>query len=77
MENEQSQIKWYVIHVYSSYESVVKNNLEKMIEKCKPDDVIMITQCMKYAMYGVQSPQFIGLDKNYKRKSDFVDDLEL
>lgn len=25
-------IKWYVIHTYASYESVVKNNLEKMIE---------------------------------------------
>ena len=28
----ESNIKWYVIHVYSSYETVVKNNLEKMIE---------------------------------------------
>lgn len=25
-------IKWYVIHTYASYETVVKNNLEKMIE---------------------------------------------
>ena len=25
-------IKWYVIHTYASYEAVVRNNLEKMIE---------------------------------------------
>lgn len=31
MEN-QDNVRWYVIHVYSSYETVVKNNLEKMIE---------------------------------------------
>ncbi len=31
MDN-QDNVRWYVIHVYSSYESVVKNNLEKMIE---------------------------------------------
>lgn len=30
MENQD--VRWYVIHVYSSYETVVKNNLEKMIE---------------------------------------------
>ncbi len=30
MENQE--VKWYVIHVYSSYETVVKKNLEKMIE---------------------------------------------
>lgn len=31
MENQEN-VRWYVIHVYSSYESVVKNNIEKMIE---------------------------------------------
>lgn len=31
MENIDN-LKWYVIHVFSSYEAVVKNNLEKMIE---------------------------------------------
>ena len=40
MENQQSLVKWYVIHVYSSYESVVKNNLEKMIENNNLQDYI-------------------------------------
>ncbi len=29
---DSKDIKWYVIHTYSSYESVVRSNLEKMIE---------------------------------------------
>ena len=29
---DNKDIKWYVIHTYSSYESVVKSNLENMIE---------------------------------------------
>lgn len=33
-------IKWYVIHTYASYESVVKNNLEKMIENNNLQDFI-------------------------------------
>ncbi len=32
--------KWYVIHVYSSYESVVKSNLENMIENNSLQDMI-------------------------------------
>ena len=33
-------IKWYVIHTYASYETVVKNNLEKMIENNNLQDFI-------------------------------------
>jgi transcriptional antiterminator NusG len=29
---EENTAKWYVIHTYSTYESAVKTNLEKMIE---------------------------------------------
>ena len=29
---EEANAKWYVIHTYSTYESAVKTNLEKMIE---------------------------------------------
>lgn len=34
-------VRWYVIHVYSSYESVVKSNLEKMIENNNLQDYIL------------------------------------
>lgn len=37
---DNKDIMWYVIHVYSSYESVVKNNLEKMIENNSLQDYI-------------------------------------
>lgn len=45
MESENINItqktpKWYVIHVYSSYEFMVKNNLEKMIENNHLQDFI-------------------------------------
>lgn len=45
MENENTVImnkvpQWYVIHVYSSYEFMVKNNLEKMIENNHLQDFI-------------------------------------
>ena len=40
MENINNQVGWYVIHVYSSYESVVKSNLEKMIENNNLPDYI-------------------------------------
>lgn len=33
-------IKWYVIHTYAAYETVVKNNLEKMIENNNLQDFI-------------------------------------
>jgi transcriptional antiterminator NusG len=39
MEGNEN-IKWYVIHTYASYESVVKNNLEKMIENNNLQDFI-------------------------------------
>ena len=38
MDNDN--LKWYVIHVFSSYEMVVKNNLEKMIENNNLQDFI-------------------------------------
>ena len=37
---ENSKVMWYVIHVYSSYETMVKNNLEKMIENNNLQDYI-------------------------------------
>lgn len=37
---ENKDVRWYVIHVYSSYESVVKSNLEKMIENNNLQDFI-------------------------------------
>lgn len=39
MENIEN-LRWYVIHVFSSYETVVKNNLEKMIENNNLQDFI-------------------------------------
>ncbi|MDR3186683.1 MAG: transcription termination/antitermination protein NusG [Christensenellaceae bacterium] len=39
MEINES-MKWYVIHTYASYESVVKNNLEKMIENNNLQDFV-------------------------------------
>lgn len=35
-----NDVKWYVIHTYSTYESVVKSNLEKMIENNNLQDFI-------------------------------------
>lgn len=37
---DNKDVRWYVIHVYSSYESVVKSNLEKMIENNNLQDYI-------------------------------------
>lgn len=34
------QAKWYVIHTYSGYESLVKDNIEKLIENNNLGDVI-------------------------------------
>lgn len=39
MENNEN-LRWYVIHVFSSYETVVRNNLEKMIENNSLQDYI-------------------------------------
>lgn len=39
MESNEN-VKWYVIHTYASYESVVKSNLEKMIENNNLQDYI-------------------------------------
>jgi transcriptional antiterminator NusG len=39
MEGNEN-VKWYVIHTYASYESVVKNNLEKMVENNNLQDYI-------------------------------------
>ena len=40
MEHNEN-VKWYVIHTYAAYESVVKNNLEKMIEVNNLQDYIL------------------------------------
>lgn len=37
---DSKDVKWYVIHTYSTYESVVKSNLEKMIENNNLQDFI-------------------------------------
>lgn len=34
-------VKWYVVHTYAAYETVVKNNLEKMIEVNNLQDYIL------------------------------------
>ena len=34
------QAKWYVIHTYSGYEALVKDNIEKLIENNNLGDVI-------------------------------------
>ncbi len=38
---ELGDAKWYVIHTYSGYENKVKNDLEKMVENRKMQDLIM------------------------------------
>lgn len=40
MEHNEN-VKWYVIHTYAAYETVVKNNLEKMIEVNNLQDYIL------------------------------------
>ncbi|MBR6751112.1 MAG: transcription termination/antitermination factor NusG [Clostridia bacterium] len=40
MERNEN-VKWYVIHTYAAYETVVKNNLEKMIEVNNLQDYIL------------------------------------
>ncbi len=37
---ELGDAKWYVIHTYSGYENKVKNDLEKMVENRKMQDLI-------------------------------------
>ncbi len=38
---ELGDAKWYVIHTYSGYENKVKNDLEKMVENRKMQDLIV------------------------------------
>lgn len=40
MEKSET-LKWYVIHTFSAYETVVKNNLEKMLERNNLQDYIV------------------------------------
>lgn len=40
MQSNLEEPKWYVIHTYSSYESMVKDNLEKIIENNNLQDKI-------------------------------------
>ncbi len=37
---DNNGLKWYVLHTYATYENVVKNNLEKMIENNNLQDTI-------------------------------------
>lgn len=39
-EQQNSEIKWYVIHTYSGYENKVKANIEKLVENRSMEDVI-------------------------------------
>ncbi|NLK17450.1 MAG: transcription termination/antitermination factor NusG [Clostridiales bacterium] len=41
MENSQQQARWYVLHTYSGYESMVMENLHKLIENNNLQDVIL------------------------------------
>ena len=40
----EEQAKWYVIHTYSGYEAMVKDNLEKLIENNNLQDHIVDIQ---------------------------------
>ena len=40
IEDKIEEAKWYVIHTYSSYETMVKDNLEKIIENNNLQDKI-------------------------------------
>ena len=39
--SEQSNAKWYILHTYSGYESLVKKSIEQMIENGNLQDVIL------------------------------------
>ncbi len=41
MGNNPESAKWYVIHTYSGYESLVKDNIEKLIENNNLGDTIV------------------------------------
>lgn len=58
MENNEN-CKWYVIHVFSSYETVVQNNLESMIENNNLQDYIAEISVPK---------EEVVVEKNGKRK---------
>lgn len=53
------QAKWYVLHTYSSYEDMVKDNLEKLIENNNLKDYILDIQIPK---------EQVVEEKNGKRK---------
>ncbi|MCX4287189.1 MAG: transcription termination/antitermination protein NusG, partial [Clostridia bacterium] len=38
--SEQNNAKWYILHTYSGYESLVKKNIEQMVENGNLQDVI-------------------------------------
>ncbi len=37
---EDQELKWYILHTYSTYENIVKTNLEKKIENNNLQDII-------------------------------------
>ena len=42
--SENNNAKWYILHTYSGYESLVKTNIEQMIENGNLQDVILDIQ---------------------------------
>lgn len=69
-------LKRYIAANYAKTYSVLPGNfathlsLEEMIELYEPDDVIFITQAMKYQVIATMSPEFIGLEPSGLREPD-------
>ena len=42
--SEKEQAKWYILHTYSGYESLVKKSIEQMVENGNLQDVILDTK---------------------------------
>ena len=40
----QNNAKWYILHTYSGYESLVKKSIEQMVENGNLQDVILDTK---------------------------------
>ncbi|MCH5160338.1 MAG: transcription termination/antitermination protein NusG, partial [Clostridiales bacterium] len=39
-----NEARWYILHTYSGYESLVKKNIEQMVENGNLQDVILDTK---------------------------------
>ena len=69
MENaRESQAKWYVLHTYSGYESMVKSSLEQLIENNN----------LQNSIFDLKIPMEQTIEeKNGKRKEDEVRKMQL